>query len=97
MAEVTTGAVVFANCMTRFASQASCGDWRSRYADEVVVVPVLVPLPVAGGVVVVVPLLVPLPVAGGVVVVVPVLVPGVVLVVALLLATGVVTGTTVHQ
>jgi hypothetical protein len=83
VAEVTTGAVVFANCMTRSASQASCGDWRSRYADEVVVVPVL------DGVVVVVPVLGP----DGVVVPLPVLVA----VVVLLPATGVVTGTTVHQ
>ena len=81
MAEVTTGAVVFANCMTRFASQASCGDWRSRYVDEGVVVPLLVLVP--DGVVVVAPP--------------PVLVPGGVVVVVLLLATGVVTGTTVHQ
>jgi len=80
--------------MTRLASQASCGDWRSRYADEAVVVPV----PVLGGAVLVVPL--PVPVLGGAVLVplpVLVLVPDVVLVVVLLGAADVATGTTVHQ
>ena len=76
--------------MTRFASQASCGDWRSRYADEAVVVLVL------GGAVLVVPL--PVPVLGGAVLVpLPVVVPDVVLVVVLLGAADVATGTTVHQ